>query len=412
MGRGGLGPRPARVHAGAGPPSRALAGTRAWRLPGPRGGRGQPRLPARHRGRAGDRRRRPRPGRTPRRTARGRARRGGRRDDVPRGAQRGPGDGRRRPPRRSATMQPGVAVWTSDDRDRARAHPRAASRATSSSGPSRPTSFASRRSERPPPVSTTARTSSRAIRRPDEPVRVRVTLGPRVQADRVTCYVTTDGADPAGDRGEPTRGTAVALERSRRRLGHPVVGLRGDLDRRPSPASPTGRSSDTASRRGRRRADRAPGRREVAGPGRRGAAGRASARRGPAPRGGRAAALAGQASRQRTPTPWTGSASPTGCATPSSTRCSSIDSRRPATGRSRSRRRRAGSTAGPLRGVIEHLDHIVELGVDLHLAVAALPEPVASRLRRDGLPLGRATPGHRGRCAGAGRRRRTRPASG
>ena len=48
---------------------------------------------------------------------------------------------------------------------------------------------------------------------PNEPVRVRVTLGPQVQADRVTCYYTTDGTDPSGDRGEPIAGTAVAFER-------------------------------------------------------------------------------------------------------------------------------------------------------------------------------------------------------
>ena len=49
---------------------------------------------------------------------------------------------------------------------------------------------------------------------PGEPVRVRVTLGPRVQADRVTCYYTIDGSDPAGERGEPTTGLAVACERT------------------------------------------------------------------------------------------------------------------------------------------------------------------------------------------------------
>jgi glycosidase len=50
--------------------------------------------------------------------------------------------------------------------------------------------------------------------RPGEPVRVRVTLGPRVQADRVTCYYTTDGEDAAGQRGESTTGQALACERT------------------------------------------------------------------------------------------------------------------------------------------------------------------------------------------------------
>ena len=50
--------------------------------------------------------------------------------------------------------------------------------------------------------------------RPGEPVRVRVTLGPLVQADRITCYYTTDGEDPGGERGEPTTGRALAFERT------------------------------------------------------------------------------------------------------------------------------------------------------------------------------------------------------
>ena len=37
--------------------------------------------------------------------------------------------------------------------------------------------------------------------RPGEPVAVAVTVGGRVHADHVTCYYTTDGSDPAGDRG-------------------------------------------------------------------------------------------------------------------------------------------------------------------------------------------------------------------
>ena len=51
--------------------------------------------------------------------------------------------------------------------------------------------------------------------RPGEPVRIRVTAGPRVLADRVTCYVTTDGSEPAGSRGRATSGDAVELARER-----------------------------------------------------------------------------------------------------------------------------------------------------------------------------------------------------
>ena len=51
--------------------------------------------------------------------------------------------------------------------------------------------------------------------RPGEAVRLTVTVGGRVHADHVTCYYTTDDSDPAGDRGRPTRGSAVAFERTR-----------------------------------------------------------------------------------------------------------------------------------------------------------------------------------------------------
>jgi glycosidase len=50
--------------------------------------------------------------------------------------------------------------------------------------------------------------------RPGEPVTVRVSVGPRVCADRVTCYYTTDGGDPAGARGFATRGQAIELARA------------------------------------------------------------------------------------------------------------------------------------------------------------------------------------------------------
>ena len=48
---------------------------------------------------------------------------------------------------------------------------------------------------------------------PEVPVTVGVTLGPSIVADRVTAYVTTDGQDPAGDRGVATVGVAIPLHR-------------------------------------------------------------------------------------------------------------------------------------------------------------------------------------------------------
>ena len=50
--------------------------------------------------------------------------------------------------------------------------------------------------------------------RPGEPITVRVRVGPEVVADRVTAYVTTDGATPAGSQGRATTGTAIPFERT------------------------------------------------------------------------------------------------------------------------------------------------------------------------------------------------------
>jgi glycosidase len=50
--------------------------------------------------------------------------------------------------------------------------------------------------------------------RPDDPVTVHVALGPRIETDRVTCYYTTDGSDPAGARGSPANGAALPLARA------------------------------------------------------------------------------------------------------------------------------------------------------------------------------------------------------
>jgi glycosidase len=49
--------------------------------------------------------------------------------------------------------------------------------------------------------------------RPGEPVTVRVSLGPAVAANRLACYYTTNGADPQGHHGVATIGAAAELER-------------------------------------------------------------------------------------------------------------------------------------------------------------------------------------------------------
>jgi len=49
--------------------------------------------------------------------------------------------------------------------------------------------------------------------RPGEPVTIRVSVGPAVAADRVTAYVTTDGSEPGGERGVARAGEAIELAR-------------------------------------------------------------------------------------------------------------------------------------------------------------------------------------------------------
>ena len=49
--------------------------------------------------------------------------------------------------------------------------------------------------------------------RPGDAIRILVTVGEDVDADRVTCFVTTDDREPDGDRGRATTGTAIELER-------------------------------------------------------------------------------------------------------------------------------------------------------------------------------------------------------
>lgn len=48
---------------------------------------------------------------------------------------------------------------------------------------------------------------------PGEVIRVEVSLGPEIAADRVSLYYTTDGSTPIGARGQALNGQAVALER-------------------------------------------------------------------------------------------------------------------------------------------------------------------------------------------------------
>lgn len=49
---------------------------------------------------------------------------------------------------------------------------------------------------------------------PGQPVTVNVSVGPQVRAEHVTCYYTTDGSEPQGMRGQAANGTAVELERA------------------------------------------------------------------------------------------------------------------------------------------------------------------------------------------------------
>ncbi len=50
--------------------------------------------------------------------------------------------------------------------------------------------------------------------RPGDAVRIVARVGTDVRADHVTAYVTTDGSDPVGHRGQSDRGIAIVLERS------------------------------------------------------------------------------------------------------------------------------------------------------------------------------------------------------
>ncbi len=49
---------------------------------------------------------------------------------------------------------------------------------------------------------------------PGELVAIQVSLGPQVAADHVTCYYTTDGGEPYGERGIVANGQAIELVRS------------------------------------------------------------------------------------------------------------------------------------------------------------------------------------------------------
>src|SRR4051812_6509891 len=49
---------------------------------------------------------------------------------------------------------------------------------------------------------------------PGQPITLRVTLGPAVDAEHVTAYYTVDGGDPAGAHGGAETGAAVELART------------------------------------------------------------------------------------------------------------------------------------------------------------------------------------------------------
>ena len=77
-----------------------------------------------------------------------------------------------------------------------------------------------------------------------------VGVGTVVHADHVTCYYTTDGSDPAGDRGRADPRLGRRFRADACRVGHADVGVRGDAGRGPSRPSQRARSSDIGSRHG------------------------------------------------------------------------------------------------------------------------------------------------------------------
>lgn len=48
---------------------------------------------------------------------------------------------------------------------------------------------------------------------PGKPVRLTLTIGPDLKADRSACYYTVEGSEPAGSRGKPHQGKAVEFQR-------------------------------------------------------------------------------------------------------------------------------------------------------------------------------------------------------
>ena len=60
---------------------------------------------------------------------------------------------------------------------------------------------------------------------PGEPITVRVTLGPAVDADHVTAYYTTDGRDPTGSHGVGGDRRCGPAHAHRRHVGHARLGV-------------------------------------------------------------------------------------------------------------------------------------------------------------------------------------------
>ena len=246
--------------------------------------------------------------------------------------------------------------------------------------------------------------------RPGEEIRVGVTVGPPVRADRVTCYFTTDGGEPAGSRGRATAGEALELARTSVRWETLTWSYR-ETWTATLPPQPAGtlvryrieawseRDEDSwwaTEMAGVVAGERPPGVSEADAillPG-------ATEPLWPVPRRG---SYAVHVDEERVPD-WLRDAVIYQVFIDRFATTGDRPFARPATP--------GGFYGGTLRGVTEHLDHIEGLGRDLHLAVAAVPEPLAPRLRRDGLPVGRAASGHRGRPARAGRAPPTGEGSG
>ena len=302
-----LGPRAAGVHAqrwcGFGRGSRAL---QVGRLPGPRGRRGQAGLPARHGRRAGDRGRVARgPGTRP--AGAPSTSRTGRWPTGRRSSRCSAGRGRRSPA--AACRSPTMATGRGDLDDGMSVTGLAGLRVRDARDERPPR----RAAPRPAAGAWHAHDLEPPDPRPGDPIVVRVTLGPDVDADHVTCYATFDDTRssrrprPRDDAASPSSSTRTASRWDTLAWTY-VESWTGTIPGQPAGTmvryrfqawSDDGRVEPLGARRGRRH--------------------RVAERRSP----GRTASLRGAAVRG--PRRRRG-ASPTGCATPSSTRCSSTAS--------------------------------------------------------------------------------------